>query len=72
MNQPVHTKVSPSRAPRRPSTKQSVLFEYFDPSATVVTLVGFQSVGFEVPAAQARYGSTMEGRGAAGTQHLSI
>jgi 1,4-alpha-glucan branching enzyme len=40
MNQPITKKVSSSRAPRRPSTKQSVLFEYFDPSATVVTLVG--------------------------------
>ena len=40
MNQPVRKKVSMPRAPRRPSTKQSVRFEYFDPSATVVTLVG--------------------------------
>ena len=40
MKQPIPKKVSSSRAPRRPSTKQSVLFEYFDPSATVVTVVG--------------------------------
>jgi len=40
MKEPVRKKVSASRAMRRPSTKQSVPFEYFDPSATVVTLVG--------------------------------
>ncbi|MEO8341577.1 MAG: isoamylase early set domain-containing protein [Nitrospirota bacterium] len=40
MNQPARKKVSPSRSPKRSSSKQSVTFEYFDPSATVVTLVG--------------------------------
>ncbi|GKS56947.1 hypothetical protein YTPLAS18_04740 [Nitrospira sp.] len=33
-------KPSPSRAPKRASTKTSVIFEYFDPEATVVALVG--------------------------------
>ena len=36
MKQPAHKKKSPSR----PSRKQAVTFEYFDPTATVVTLVG--------------------------------
>jgi 1,4-alpha-glucan branching enzyme len=40
VKQPDPKKVSPPRSLRRPSTKQSVRFEYFDPSATVVTLVG--------------------------------
>jgi 1,4-alpha-glucan branching enzyme len=40
MKQLAGKKASPPRSPRRPSTKQSVTFEYFDPSATVVTLVG--------------------------------
>jgi len=40
MNQPIHKKASSPRIPRRPSTKQAIVFEYFDPSATVVTLVG--------------------------------
>lgn len=39
MKQPTRKKVS-SRSARRPSTKRSVAFEYFDPSATIVTLVG--------------------------------
>lgn len=33
-------KPSTSRAPKRAPTKKSVAFEYFDPEATVVTLVG--------------------------------
>ncbi len=33
-------KTASPQAKRRPSTKQPVMFEYFDPSATVVTLVG--------------------------------
>lgn len=33
-------KVISPRMPRRPSTKQPVVFEYFDPSASIVTLVG--------------------------------
>jgi 1,4-alpha-glucan branching enzyme len=37
--QPTRKKTS-SRSPRRPSTKPLVTFEYFDPSATLVTLVG--------------------------------
>jgi 1,4-alpha-glucan branching enzyme len=40
MKQSAPKKVTRSRAPRQPSTKQSVRFEYFDPSATVVTLAG--------------------------------
>jgi 1,4-alpha-glucan branching enzyme len=40
MKQPTRKKTSTSRASRRPSTKQAVTFEYFDPSATIVTLVG--------------------------------
>ena len=40
MNQPIRKKASSLRIPRRPSTKQAIVFEYFDPSATVVTLVG--------------------------------
>ncbi|MBK5282040.1 MAG: isoamylase early set domain-containing protein [Nitrospiraceae bacterium] len=40
MKQPARKKASLPRSPRRPSTKHSVSFEYFDPSATVVTLVG--------------------------------
>lgn len=40
MKQPARKKVASSRSPRPPSTKQSVSFEYFDPSATLVTLVG--------------------------------
>jgi 1,4-alpha-glucan branching enzyme len=40
MKQPAGKKTSSSRAPRRPSTKPQVTFEYFDPSATIVTLVG--------------------------------
>ncbi|MDP2381471.1 MAG: isoamylase early set domain-containing protein [Nitrospirota bacterium] len=40
MKQPARKKVESPRSPRRPSTKQLVSFEYFDPSATVVTLVG--------------------------------
>ncbi|TKS63913.1 MAG: hypothetical protein EWM73_00983 [Nitrospira sp.] len=40
MKQPARKKASSPRSPRRPSTKHSVSFEYFDPSATVVTLVG--------------------------------
>lgn len=39
MKQPTRKKTA-SRSSRRPSTKQSVTFEYFDPSATIVTLVG--------------------------------
>jgi 1,4-alpha-glucan branching enzyme len=39
MKQPTRKKAS-TRFSRRPSTKQSVAFEYFDPSATIVTLVG--------------------------------
>ena len=33
-------KPSPSRVAKTTSTKKSVVFEYFDPEATVVTLVG--------------------------------
>lgn len=33
-------KSAASRSPRRAQTKQSVSFEYFDPSARTVTLVG--------------------------------
>lgn len=40
MNSLVAKNALSSRSVRRPSTKQSVRFEYFDPSATVVTLVG--------------------------------
>jgi len=40
MKQPIRKKASLPRIPRRPSTKQAVTFEYFDPSATIVTLVG--------------------------------
>jgi 1,4-alpha-glucan branching enzyme len=40
MKQPIRKKVSLPRTPRRPSTKRAITFEYFDPSATVVTLVG--------------------------------
>jgi 1,4-alpha-glucan branching enzyme len=40
MKQPTRKKAPLSRSPRRPSTKSSVAFEYFDPSATVVALVG--------------------------------
>jgi len=40
MKQPARKKASSPRSSRRPSTKQSITFEYFDPSATVVTLVG--------------------------------
>ena len=40
MKQPTRKKASSSRSPRRPSTKQSVTFEYVDPSATLMTLVG--------------------------------
>lgn len=40
MKQPIRKKASSPRTPRRPSTKQAIAFEYFDPSATVVTLVG--------------------------------
>lgn len=40
MKQPIRKKASSPRIPRRPSAKQAITFEYFDPSATVVTLVG--------------------------------
>lgn len=40
MKQPARKKVVSPRSPRRPSSKQLVPFEYFDPSATVVALVG--------------------------------
>lgn len=40
MKQPTRKKASSPRPPRRSSTKESVTFEYFDPSAAVVTLVG--------------------------------
>ena len=33
-------KTSPSRASKKPATKKSVNFEFFDPEATTVTLVG--------------------------------
>lgn len=39
MKQPARKKSSTPRAPRKQTTKQSVTFEYFDPSAKVVTLV---------------------------------
>lgn len=40
MKQPARTKKSSSGSVRRPVSKQGVIFEYFDPSATVVTVVG--------------------------------
>ncbi len=40
MNQPARKKTPSSRSPKRSPSKQSVTFEYFDPSAAVVTLVG--------------------------------
>jgi len=40
MKQPARKKASSPRSPRRSSNKESVTFEYFDPSATIVTLVG--------------------------------
>jgi len=40
MKQPTRKKSSSARVAKRPSTKQPVTFEYFDPSATIVTLVG--------------------------------
>lgn len=40
MNQPARKKTTSSRSPKRSLSKQPVVFEYFDPSATIVTLVG--------------------------------
>lgn len=40
MKQPIRKNASSPRTPRRPSTKQAITFEYFDPLATIVTLVG--------------------------------
>ncbi|TKS59517.1 MAG: hypothetical protein EWM72_02085 [Nitrospira sp.] len=40
MKQPGRKQTSLSRSVRKASTKKAVTFEYFDPSATVVTLVG--------------------------------
>lgn len=40
MKPPKDTKGSTARAARREQPTQAVLFEYFDPSATVVTVVG--------------------------------
>ena len=40
MKQPAQKKASSPRSVRRSSTKHTVLFEYFYPAATVVTLVG--------------------------------
>lgn len=40
MKQPIRKKASSTRTPLRPSPKQGVTFEFFDPSATVVTLAG--------------------------------
>ncbi|MDH4187070.1 MAG: isoamylase early set domain-containing protein [Nitrospira sp.] len=40
MKQPVRKKASSPRATRQPAAKHAVVFEYFDPSATVVALVG--------------------------------
>jgi 1,4-alpha-glucan branching enzyme len=39
MKQPTRKKSSAARVAKRQSTKQPVTFEYFDPSATIVTLV---------------------------------
>lgn len=40
MKEPVRRKTSSPRSTRRAPVKETVLFEYFDPSAKIVTVVG--------------------------------